>query len=117
MPSEPYSRPPGVWKRFLLGSVLIAALMMSATAATGILEIKHVEGYFTKNTLGDSVLPVISPVQAGAPETILVIGSDKRAKSQTAVDRLSPPHSDTLMLIRMDPNRNQTSVLSIPRDL
>jgi LCP family protein required for cell wall assembly len=117
VPSEPYSSPGAVWKRFLLGSVVLVVLMMSATAAIAILEVKHVESYFSRPTLDQSALQQITPAQAGAPETILVIGSDKRRLSKAIQDRLSPPRSDTLMLIRMDPSKNQVSVLSIPRDL
>ena len=37
--------------------------------------------------------------------------------SKDAYDRYDPPHSDTLLLVRFDPEQEQTSVLSIPRDL
>jgi LCP family protein required for cell wall assembly len=117
MPQEPYQPAAGPWKRFLIGSALVAGLMAAATASSVILEVNHIKHFFPTNSLGRSVLPVITPAQAGAPETILVIGSDKRARSSVAQDRLSPPHSDTLMLVRMDPAKNQTSLLSIPRDL
>ena len=46
-----------------------------------------------------------------------MLGSDRRAKSKDALDRTDPPHSDTILLVRFDPNQGQTSVLSIPRDL
>ena len=55
--------------------------------------------------------------QAGAAQTILVIGSDKRARSSSIQDRTTPPHTDTILLVRMDPQAGQTSILSIPRDL
>src|SRR5258708_2155059 len=29
----------------------------------------------------------------------------------------TPPHSDTMLLVRFDPDQGQTSVMSIPRDL
>ena len=46
---------------------------------------------------------------------MLLIGSDKRAKS--AVDASTPAHSDTMLLVRLDPNQPETTMLSIPRDL
>ena len=46
---------------------------------------------------------------------MLLIGSDKRAKS--AVDASTPAHSDTMLLVRLDPNEPETTMLSIPRDL
>ncbi|MEA2265560.1 MAG: polyisoprenyl-teichoic acid--peptidoglycan teichoic acid transferase [Solirubrobacteraceae bacterium] len=116
MPRDPLQRAPGVWKRFLLGSALIVVLMTAATATAVLMEVKHVS-----DLLGPAQLhlgrDVITPEQAGAPETILVIGTDRRPQSKTLADRLNPPHSDTLLLVRMDPRKNQTSVLSVPRDL
>ena len=53
----------------------------------------------------------------GGPQTYLVLGSDRRPKSKDALDRTDPPHSDTILLVRFDPDQGQTSVLSIPRDL
>src|SRR5947209_4763600 len=99
MPPEPYQSQPTIWKRFLIGCAAVVVLMTAATASSVILEVSHVSGFFKHNTLPRAVLPEITPAQAGAAETILVIGSDKRAKSRAIQDRLSPPHSDTLMLI------------------
>src|SRR4029077_4383536 len=45
------------------------------------------------------------------------LGSDRRAKSKDSLDRTDPPHSDTMLLVRFDPEQGQTSVMSIPRDL
>jgi LCP family protein required for cell wall assembly len=59
----------------------------------------------------------LTPDQAGAPQTIMIIGSDKRALSKSTFDRSDPPHTDTMLLLRMDPGKSQTSVMSIPRDL
>jgi LCP family protein required for cell wall assembly len=88
-----------------------------ATATAGLLQVSNIVHALNLTP----ALPVskhdITPSQAGAPETFLIIGSDKRAKSMALQDRLSPPHSDTLMLVRMDAQQGQTSVLSIPRDL
>jgi polyisoprenyl-teichoic acid--peptidoglycan teichoic acid transferase len=49
----------------------------------------------------------------GKPQTILLMGSDKRWQDQSD----DPARSDTLMLIRIDPKQDATTVLSIPRDL
>jgi LCP family protein required for cell wall assembly len=50
--------------------------------------------------------------QAGQPANALVIGYDHRPE-----DGDSPSRSDTVMLIRADPDRNTISLLSFPRDL
>ncbi len=117
MPFEPFPKAGGTRKRFLIGSLLIVALMATATIAAVLLEVGHIKSYFPKATIDAPAIKEITPVAAGAPETILIIGDDKRALSSTRIDRASPPHSDTMILIRMDPNQHQTSVLSVPRDL
>jgi polyisoprenyl-teichoic acid--peptidoglycan teichoic acid transferase len=105
----------GMWKRFLVAAVLIAALAGGATATIAL------------NTVGGIIhklIPHQVPVKpgtvheyTGGPVTYLVLGSDRRPKSKDALDRTDPPHSDTILLVRFDPNQEQTSVLSIPRDL
>ncbi len=54
---------------------------------------------------------------SGEPQTFMILGSDRRAGSKDAYDRNDPPHSDTLLLVHLDPNYGQISVLSVPRDL
>jgi LCP family protein required for cell wall assembly len=108
----------GVLKRFLIGGVAIALLSGAATAPVALNKV---------TTIANEVFPgvnrihaptgVIAEAYGGAPQTFLLIGSDKRPKAKSAFDRANPPHSDTLLLVRLDPNQGQTSVLSIPRDL
>ncbi len=117
VPNEPYSPQRGPWRRFLLGSVAIVVLVAAATATGFIVEAKHVESYFPSSSLPSAASKQLVPPPSGGPQTILVIGSDRRADSKSLFDRTDPPHSDTIMLIRMDPGRSQTSILSIPRDL
>jgi LCP family protein required for cell wall assembly len=58
--------------------------------------------------------------EPGKARTLLVLGSDRRAKNSVD-NQLSgaaeSPHSDTIVLIRLDPKRNRIAVLSLPRDL
>ncbi len=119
MPDE---RPPRLgWrmgKRFLLAAVVIVVLSAAATATAGLEKLTT----FAQEALPASshigTLPgTITPAYDGQPETFLLIGSDRRAASKDAFDRTDPPHSDTLLLVHLDPNQGQTSVLSIPRDL
>ena len=48
----------------------------------------------------------------GAPQTILVVGSDHRAGTP-----FSSANTDTMMLVRLDASSSTINVLSIPRDL
>ena len=66
----------------------------------------------------------LTPAKAGAAETILVIGDNHIGPTTTystgaeqTVNGYHYLHADTFMLVRMDPSQNQTSILSIPRDM
>jgi len=50
----------------------------------------------------------------GKPAIALVLGYDKRFKGSGAGD---PSRSDTIMLVRMDPQKKAMTMLSFPRDL
>jgi LCP family protein required for cell wall assembly len=117
MPFEPFQKAGGTHKRFLIGSLLIIVLVAGSAIAAVLLEVGHIKSYFPHPTIGASAISQITPAAAGDPETILIIGSDKRALASDLPDRLSPAHSDTMLLVHMDPYQHQTSVLSIPRDL
>jgi LCP family protein required for cell wall assembly len=108
-----------MWKRFLGASVAIVLLSSVATATVALNKV---------TTIANEVFPGINRIDApqgviaeaayeGAPQTFLLIGSDKRVGSKDNFDRENAPHSDTLLLVRLDPDLGETSVLSIPRDL
>ena len=115
-------RPPrlwlGMWKRFLVGGALIVLLCGGATAAVTVR---------TATQIADEVFPklnqihtpkgLISSIYTGGPKTFLILGSDKRYGSKNSEEREAAPHSDTMLLVRFDPEQDQTSVLSVPRDL
>jgi polyisoprenyl-teichoic acid--peptidoglycan teichoic acid transferase len=108
-----------VFKRFLLGALIIVLGSASATAVAGWHEIDKVVDAFkgTKNIPG--IVAVIDEADAGEPQTILLMGSDKRSKNAIDVRRgaIGPPLSDTMILMRLDPSKQATALLSLPRDL
>src|SRR3954449_10366440 len=57
---------------------------------------------------------VLDQVSAGGPQTILVLGPDRRFVD---IKAKNPVRSDTIMLVRLDPSKGATAVMSIPRDL
>lgn len=61
----------------------------------------------------------VEPVEPGGPRTLLVLGSDRRAKTSkdAQLGQRENPHSDTIVLVRLDPRRHRVAVLSLPRDL
>ncbi len=104
--------------RFLLGGLLLALLSGVATwtFAQNTLTTLASEIFPAKNRIVGAK-GLIVPGYEGRPQTFLLIGSDKRVGAKNAEERESPPRSDTLLLVRLDPQQGQTSVLSIPRDL
>src|SRR2546430_3177549 len=100
--------------RMIMGCLIVIAAV-AATIATGtLLEVKA----FTDALHQSPRLNVgneLTSANAGGPQTLLLIGSDKRAKG--AIDASTPPHSDTMILVRLDPSQPDTTMLSIPRDL
>lgn len=113
-PSRPWLRS---WTRVLVGGLLIAALAGTATATLAIDKIEKIAHNIFPAANRIKAKGVVAPLYEGRPQTFLLIGSDKRIGSKDAFDRSDPPHSDTLLLVRLDPKQGQTSVLSIPRDL
>jgi LCP family protein required for cell wall assembly len=105
----------GMVKRFAIGAVLI--VLFSATAvATGIL-VAVDSGIKTfksaSKPLPKEVANVLDDVPAGDPQTILLLGSDRRFADIGKV----PARSDTIILVHLDPDDNAMAVMSIPRDL
>jgi polyisoprenyl-teichoic acid--peptidoglycan teichoic acid transferase len=98
----------------LIGCLIVIAAV-AATIATGtLLEVKAFTDALKQSpklNLGNE----LASANAGGPQTLLLIGSDKRVKG--AIDSNSPPHSDTMLLLRLDPNQPDTTMLSVPRDL
>lgn len=91
--------------RYALGAALITLATAAAVATASLLTIDSwVDG-------PSFDVPTESP-ESGDPQTILLVGSDRRYRAGRGDAR-----SDTLMLVRLDPDQEAISVLSIPRDL
>jgi LCP family protein required for cell wall assembly len=101
--------------RLFGGSLLIAVLATVASATAFFEDLGIVSDAIGHGEIIHS--NALAPTYAGKPVTILVLGSDKRAESHILFDRSDPRHSDTIMLIHLDPQSGQTTVMSVPRDL
>jgi LCP family protein required for cell wall assembly len=97
----------GIWARFAVGSLLIIVAMATATALSLFFFLNGVLHGFHGLPGVENELAVANP---GSPQTILVLGSDKRPQDQALGAR-----SDTTILVRIA--SDQITVLSIPRDL
>src|SRR5271157_4521643 len=109
---------PRTWMRYALAAVLIVVLSGGATATIAMNKLNNLsEEVFPKLSQVSAPRSLVTPEYNGGPETFLILGSDRREGSRDSFDRTDPPHSDTILLVRFDPEQGQTSVLSIPRDL
>jgi polyisoprenyl-teichoic acid--peptidoglycan teichoic acid transferase len=105
----PHTRLGMAW-RFALAGVVLVCATAAATAVAGLLQVKDVVTLISQNP--GIITKQISLPPAGAPQTILLIGSDHRAHESF---RMS--HTDTMLLVRLNANSSTINVMSIPRDL
>jgi LCP family protein required for cell wall assembly len=104
-----------LWTRYLIGTLLIVFSVASATAVAFVREVDTVVDAFRDGAGLDLGPDLLAEADVGKPQTILLIGSDQRAKG--ARDAVAGARSDTLILVRMDPTKHRTALLSLPRDL
>ncbi|MFL5821187.1 MAG: LCP family protein [Solirubrobacteraceae bacterium] len=104
----------GMWKRFLAAGIVVAALSAIATATAGLLELRDYASSLSHGGKRLNLGSDITAAEAGAPQTILLIGSDARVAERRRGIR---GNSDTMILVRLDPTKRANAVLSIPRDL
>jgi LCP family protein required for cell wall assembly len=97
-----------------IGAALIVAAAGSATGVAAFNEIDKVVNAFEHGNTID--LPQeLAQADTGKPQTILLIGADQRAPG--AADYNQGARSDTMMLVRLDPSKRSTALMSLPRDL
>jgi LCP family protein required for cell wall assembly len=93
---------------------MIVVAVATASAWAAVNEVEEVVDAFQEGgglDLGEEV----AEADIGKPQTIMLVGSDQRAKG--AADASAGARSDTLILVRMDPEKKRTALLSLPRDL
>jgi LCP family protein required for cell wall assembly len=106
---------PGLWKRLLLGGFLVVFSAAAATSVAAFHEIDKVVSALELGTelkLGKNTLAQTDP---GKPQTLLILGSDRRPRENG--EGASGARSDTIMLVRLNPDKDATAIMSLPRDL
>ncbi len=107
-----FPRRSGLWWRFLVAALTIVVLSAGVTTTAGLNTVQSFVDDLKQGGTIRGASAVISRADVGDPQTLLLIGSDHRY----GADR-TDARSDTMMLVRLDPDANATTVLSIPRDL
>jgi LCP family protein required for cell wall assembly len=103
-------------KRFAVGAVVIFTLSAATVASAVLLEVREVSSIIEDESapLAPAVDSLLQDVAPGRPQTILVIGDDRR---KADVRQGNPTRSDTMILVRLDPHKGATAMMSLPRDL
>jgi LCP family protein required for cell wall assembly len=112
---EPAAR--GAWsivRSVALWTVVAALIVAGGAAGAAYLRAHHFVESVAPRTKADKAAAKLADVAIpGQPTTALVIGTDKRKGPQADLTG----RSDTLMLVRADPQTNSISLLSFPRDM
>jgi polyisoprenyl-teichoic acid--peptidoglycan teichoic acid transferase len=103
-----------IWARFLAASLVIVVSMAAATSISILVYFTDIAAGLRDNGQYENLKKQLSEVEGGDPQTILILGSDKRLGEATKGD---PGRSDTTILLRVNPDTDQINLLSIPRDL
>ena len=116
MNEQPPKASAGMFKRFLGGGAIIMVLAAASAVTTGFMEVRDIAGALS---LGGKPIEVdpndITESEAGEPQTILLLGSDKRVSTTDPL--VGGARSDTMMLVRLNPQADAVTVMSLPRDL
>ena len=104
-PMTPRRRPVAVRRS---ASVVVVGCTAGATAVAGLLQIKDIVDVINSTPALSKDVGVQLPAP-GAPETLLLVGSDHRAG-----EPYSAANTDTMMLVRIDDSSRTINVMSIP---
>jgi polyisoprenyl-teichoic acid--peptidoglycan teichoic acid transferase len=110
--------PPGrsrglVW-RGLLAGLLITLMTAGAVSAAGLLQVEDILDELRAQGRAAIEIPDLDRAEAGKAQTLMILGSDRRYGDKEAG---IPPRSDTIILVRLDPDKEVIAMTSIPRDL
>src|SRR3954466_8001453 len=118
-PFDDDKKPPrpgrGLLKRAAIGAFLTFGFSAATVASAGLLEVDELIRIVKSESAPiPGIEGALDNVDPGTPQTILVLGSDRRFVD---IREKNPVRSDTILLVRLDPARGSTAVMSIPRDL
>jgi len=105
-------------RRVLCAAVGIVLLAGGATYVAARNEVGKVVEALGQSRPVKVAQTVLAPTSKGEPETLLLVGNDERRppKANPAAGPVLP-HSNEMLLVRIDPSKPTISMLSIPREL
>jgi polyisoprenyl-teichoic acid--peptidoglycan teichoic acid transferase len=117
IPPEPPRKRWWLAKRVLLAGLGVALLSGAATAVLALNEVSKVVEALRQSKQVKLKPNVLAPTSRGAPETLLLVGNDERPAPKSNPFGRVLPHSNEMLLVRIDPSKPTISMLSIPREL
>jgi len=117
-PPEPPQRDWWLTRRLLPGVLGVLLLAAAATYVVVREEVGRVVSALGQNRPVKLAPNVLVPTAGGgAPQTLLLVGNDQRPPPRSNPYGAVLPHSNEMLLVRIDPSRPTISMLSIPREL
>jgi polyisoprenyl-teichoic acid--peptidoglycan teichoic acid transferase len=101
----------GMLWRALVASILVIGFAAATTAVGGLLQVRQITHLLDRTPSFQASPSVVVP-DPGKAQTILLVGSDHRAGTP-----FRDVNTDTMMLVRLDPNSSTINLISVPRDL
>jgi LCP family protein required for cell wall assembly len=108
---------PGLWKRLLLGAFLT---IFAAAGATAVAAFHEIDKVVDALELGPELKlgRELAETDPGKPQTLMILGSDRRPNNNLeGAGGRGDARSDTIMLVRLDPEKEAIALMSLPRDL
>ena len=91
----------------MAGAAVLIVVAAGATSVAGWNEIDQLEAAFSEGKQL-KLERYLEAAESGEPQTIMLIGSDKRA--ETAIGGSGGARSDTIILVRLDPDQKATAL-------
>jgi polyisoprenyl-teichoic acid--peptidoglycan teichoic acid transferase len=104
-------------KRVLVAAIAIVLLTGGATYLVALNEVHKVVEALGQTKAVKVASKVLLATSQGAPETLLLVGNDQRPPPKGNPFGSVLPHSNEMLLVRIDPSKPTISMLSIPREL
>jgi polyisoprenyl-teichoic acid--peptidoglycan teichoic acid transferase len=114
---EPPRRAWWMARRVLLAAIGIVLLTGGASYVVARNEVGKVVEALGQNKTVKLAPKVLAPTSKGEPETLLLVGNDERPAPKDNPSGAVLPHSNEMLLVRIDPSKPTISMLSIPREL
>ena len=103
--------------RVMLAAFAIVLVAAGATVAIAFNEVGKVVEALGQSDVVKITPKLLAPSSKGAPQTLLLVGNDERPPPRDNPYGQVLPHSNEMLLVRIDPSKPTISMLSIPREL